>query len=271
MIENRSVPPDAVLPHVVYQNLSKAIAWLNKAFGFREHYRYGEPVSGAQVHLENAWMMLEQARTGRASPAAVGSWTQSLTIFIDDVEAHFQRAKQASAKIVEEPHETIYGEFQYGAEDLEGHHWLFSRHARDASPESWGATVQEPAFRLGELRRPRLCFLEIPARDVQESVKFYETVFAWNIRHRESLRPSFDDATGNISGTWVADRETSARPGILPYIWVDDIRASAAKITANGGEMLEAPHPDSPDGNAWTAMFRDPGGNVLGLYQEGKS
>jgi len=42
---------------------------------------------------------------------------------------------------VEEPHETEYGEFQYAAVDLEGHHWLFSRHARDVAPEDWGAVV----------------------------------------------------------------------------------------------------------------------------------
>jgi uncharacterized glyoxalase superfamily protein PhnB len=42
---------------------------------------------------------------------------------------------------VEELNETFYGERQYGAEDLEGHHWLFSRHARDVSPDEWGATI----------------------------------------------------------------------------------------------------------------------------------
>jgi uncharacterized glyoxalase superfamily protein PhnB len=42
---------------------------------------------------------------------------------------------------VEDLHETAYGERQYGVEDLEGHHWLFSRHARDVDPAEWGATV----------------------------------------------------------------------------------------------------------------------------------
>src|SRR5580704_1784134 len=51
MIANRSVPTDTVLPHVMYQNLSDAIAWLSKVFGCSEHYRYGDPLSGAQVQL----------------------------------------------------------------------------------------------------------------------------------------------------------------------------------------------------------------------------
>jgi uncharacterized glyoxalase superfamily protein PhnB len=44
---------------------------------------------------------------------------------------------------VEDLHETVYGELQYGAFDLDGHHWLFSRHARDLRPDEWGATVVE--------------------------------------------------------------------------------------------------------------------------------
>jgi uncharacterized glyoxalase superfamily protein PhnB len=51
--------------------------------------------------------------------------------------------KSSGAKIVEELNETMYGERQYGVEDLEGHHWLFARHARDVDPAEWGAKVAE--------------------------------------------------------------------------------------------------------------------------------
>lgn len=132
---NRSVPTDTVLPHCVYRDLPAAVAWLTQVFGFTEHYHYGEPMSGAQVYLARAFVMLKQA----ADPAS--DRTQTLTVFIEDVEAHYARAKAAGAKILEEPHETVYGEFQYAAEDPEGHQWLFSRHARDLSPADWGATV----------------------------------------------------------------------------------------------------------------------------------
>ena len=86
-------------------------------------------------------MMLNSARTGEASPVQVGHSTQFLTVLVEDVDAHYARAKSAGAKIVEELNETCYGERQYGVEDLEGHHWLFSRHARDVSPAEWGATI----------------------------------------------------------------------------------------------------------------------------------
>jgi uncharacterized glyoxalase superfamily protein PhnB len=141
MIRNRSVPTDIMLAHITYQNVADAIAWLTKTFGFTEHYRYGEPVSGAQMHLGEAWIMLRSARPGEASPMQVGHSTQSLTVFVEDVDGHYERTKSSGAKIVEELHETGYGERQYGVVDLEGHHWLFSRHARDVSPAEWGATI----------------------------------------------------------------------------------------------------------------------------------
>jgi len=143
-MRNRSVPTDTVLSHIVYQDVADALAWLTTTFGFTEHYRYGEhggPVSGAQMYLGGTWIMLKRARPGGASPAQLGYGTQSLTVFVDDVDAHFERTKSAGAKIVEELHETIYGERQYGVEDLDGHHWLFSQHARDVSPDEWGATI----------------------------------------------------------------------------------------------------------------------------------
>lgn len=144
MVRNRSVPVDTVLPHLVYEDVAGAIVWLTKAFGFTEHYRYGEtngPVDGAQMHLGDTWIMLGSARADRASPAKLGCYTQSLTVFVNDVDAHFDRARAAGARIVEDLNETIYGERQYGAEDLEGHRWLFSQHARDVSPDEWGATI----------------------------------------------------------------------------------------------------------------------------------
>lgn len=141
-MKNRSVPVDTVLPHIIYRNLPAAIDWLSNVFGFREHYRYGEP-SGAQMHLGNAYIMVRSARPGDATAKPGSEQTASLTVFVDDVEAHFRQAKSAGAKIVEELHEVMYGEKQYGVEDLDGHRWLFSQHVRDVSPEEWGAKIAE--------------------------------------------------------------------------------------------------------------------------------
>jgi len=143
-LKNRSVPADIVLPHVVYQNVGEATAWLTRVFGFTENYHYGNTgglIDGAQMHLGNAYIMVTGAHRGGATPKKCEVYTQSLTVFVEDVDAHYRRAKAAGAKIVEELNETCYGERQYRVEDLDGHHWLFSQHARDVSPDEWGATI----------------------------------------------------------------------------------------------------------------------------------
>jgi predicted enzyme related to lactoylglutathione lyase/uncharacterized glyoxalase superfamily protein PhnB len=268
-IENLSAPVNTVLPHVFYPDVIAAIKWLSRVFGFREHYRYGDSgVSGAQMHLGDAWVMLKKTSEARATPSELGAGTQSLTIFVGDVDQHFAKSKAEGARIIEELNETIYGERQYGVEDLAGHRWLFSQHATNRNPEEWGATVAEAIPSLDTAARPRFCYVEIPAADAPASARFYESVFGWEIRDPESKRPRFDDAAGYVSGAWATGREIARAPGLLPYIWVDDLRATVALVTAQGGEILKAPAADTPGGSSWIATFRDPAGNVMGLYQE---
>jgi uncharacterized glyoxalase superfamily protein PhnB len=178
VISNRSVPTDIVLPHIIYRDLEEAIAWLSQAFGFVEHYRYGNPVSGAQMSIGKAWLMLRRAQHQDATPKTLGFGTQSLTVFIENIEAHFQQAKSAGVTIVEDLHETEYGELQYGAEDLEGHHWLFSHHARDVSPEQWGATVSCAAVLTPQIS-PMLA-----VSDGDAAIEFYKAAFGATILWR---------------------------------------------------------------------------------------
>jgi uncharacterized glyoxalase superfamily protein PhnB len=142
-MKNRTVPVDTVIPHIVYRDLPEAMAWLSRAFGFHERFRYGDGPSGAQMHAGRAFIMVRGVRQladkTEETPATLGYGTQSLTIFVDDVGGHCTQAKAAGATIVEEPHETVYGEYQYAALDLDGHLWVFSRHAKDLRPEDWGA------------------------------------------------------------------------------------------------------------------------------------
>jgi uncharacterized glyoxalase superfamily protein PhnB len=146
-IRNRSVPVNGLLAHVTYTDVAAALGWLCDTFGFVEHYRYGSPdgeVQGAQIRLGEAWLMLNGPRNGRSSPRELGSRTQSLTVFVPDVEAHYKQVKASGARVVEELNETPYGERQYVAEDPEGHWWLFSQHVRDVSPADWGARIATP-------------------------------------------------------------------------------------------------------------------------------
>src|SRR5665213_2285410 len=122
-MKNRSVPAEVLLPHLVYDDVDEAITWLTKVFGFVERYRYGAP-DGAQMHLGDAWIMLTRTREGRETPKQAGHATQFLTVFVEDVDAHYARARAEGAQIIEEPHETVYGEWQYAVEDFAGHRWM---------------------------------------------------------------------------------------------------------------------------------------------------
>ncbi len=111
----------------------------------------------------------------------------------------------------------------------------------------------------------KICYVEIPATDVPRSVDFYKAVFGWGIRQRGDGQTAFDDAVGEVSGTWVTGRPPSAEPGLLLYVMVDSVAATVDAVVAHGGEIVQPIGADAPE---VTARFRDPGGNVIGLYQE---
>ena len=111
----------------------------------------------------------------------------------------------------------------------------------------------------------KICYIEMPASDVERSARFYADVFGWKVRTRGDGSTAFDDGVGEVSGTWVTGRPPAGDPGFLFYIMVDDIEAAVAAVRANGGEIVQPVGVDAPE---LTARFLDPGGNVVGLYQE---
>jgi predicted enzyme related to lactoylglutathione lyase len=110
----------------------------------------------------------------------------------------------------------------------------------------------------------KICYIEFPATDIASSAGFYQKVFGWNIRKRGDGSTAFDDTTGEVSGAWVLGRPPSAKPGLLFYIMVESVAATIDVIVANGGEIVQPIGADAPE---ITARFRDPAGNVIGLYQ----
>ena len=111
----------------------------------------------------------------------------------------------------------------------------------------------------------KICYIELPAGDVARSADFYARAFGWTVRTRGDGSTAFDDTTGQVSGAWVRGRPPAAEPGLLFYVMVDDVAATLERIVALGGTVAQAIGVDAPE---VTARFRDPGGNVVGLYQE---
>ena len=111
----------------------------------------------------------------------------------------------------------------------------------------------------------KICYVELPAVDIPRSADFYAQVFGWQIRRRGDGATAFDDTTGQVSGSWVVGRPAAAQPGLLIYIMVDSVAATIDAVIAHGGELVQPIGADAPE---VTARFRDPAGNVFGLYQE---
>jgi predicted enzyme related to lactoylglutathione lyase len=111
----------------------------------------------------------------------------------------------------------------------------------------------------------KICYIEMPATNIEQSSNFYQKVFGWNVRRRGDGATAFDDGVGEVSGTWVLNRPPGVQPGLLFYIMVDNAEKTVEAIAANGGEIVQPIGGDAPE---ITARFRDPGGNVIGIYQE---
>jgi predicted enzyme related to lactoylglutathione lyase len=111
----------------------------------------------------------------------------------------------------------------------------------------------------------KICYIEMPAADIKSSADFYERCFGWQIRRRDDGSTAFDDSVGEVSGTWVLDRPPATAPGLMVYIMVADAAAAVGAVLSAGGEIVR---PIDPDANEVFAWFRDPAGNVIGLYQQ---
>ncbi|HWB86016.1 MAG TPA: VOC family protein [Bryobacteraceae bacterium] len=111
----------------------------------------------------------------------------------------------------------------------------------------------------------KICYVEMPATDIARSAEFYQRVFGWDIRTRGDGRTAFDDGVGQVSGAWVTGRPPSSTPGLLIYVMVDSVADTLEKVVANQGEIVQPIGADAPE---ITARFRDPAGNVIGLYQQ---
>ena len=111
----------------------------------------------------------------------------------------------------------------------------------------------------------KICYIEMPALDINRSASFYKEVFGWQIRTRGDGSVAFDDGVGQVSGTWVLGRKPMMEVGLLIYIMMDSVAATMDSVVANGGRIVQPIGADAPE---ITARFADPAGNVIGLYQQ---
>jgi uncharacterized glyoxalase superfamily protein PhnB len=123
----------AIIPALQYEDAAAAIDFLCGAFGFARKAVYegeGGAIAHAELTLGNGMVMLgsvNQSPYGKqlVRPRAAGGVTMSVYAIVDDVDAHYARAKAAGATIMREPVTQDYGGRDYTAKDPEGHLWTF--------------------------------------------------------------------------------------------------------------------------------------------------
>jgi uncharacterized glyoxalase superfamily protein PhnB len=136
MVRNPPKDTPRVSPYLLYEDVDAAADWLSAAFGFREMVRLRGPdgkANHAELRTGGALVMLGNPGPGYQNPRRLGGVTQLVYVYVDDVDAHCQRARAAGARILREPADQFYGDRTYGAEDPEGHQWSFAQHVRDVT------------------------------------------------------------------------------------------------------------------------------------------
>jgi PhnB protein len=121
-----------IAPYLLYENGAAAIDFLTSAFGFEEQMRAEDAgvVNHAELRLGDDSVMLGQPGEDYRSPRNAGHYNALVHVYVDDVDAHFERAKAAGAEILMEPTDQEYGDRRYDAKDPEGHFWSFATSRR---------------------------------------------------------------------------------------------------------------------------------------------
>jgi uncharacterized glyoxalase superfamily protein PhnB len=137
-------PPDnmpRITPNVFYDDPAAALEWLAKAFGFETRMSMPGADGGvmhAEMQVADSVVMMSPTASAdewRGPRSLDGSVTQSLYVYVDDVDAHCARARGAGAEILSELEDMFWGDRTYVAKDPEGHRWTFAQHVRDVAAE----------------------------------------------------------------------------------------------------------------------------------------
>ena len=129
-----------VTPALTVKHGAEAIEFYKRAFGAQEVMRMNNPdgkIMHAEIKVGDSRIMLndEMPDMGCLSPASVGGPTGSLYLYVPDVDAAFQRAVTAGAKVLMPVTDMFWGDRFGQVEDPSGHRWSLATHVEDLAPE----------------------------------------------------------------------------------------------------------------------------------------
>jgi uncharacterized glyoxalase superfamily protein PhnB len=141
MVDNPPKDMPRITPYLHYHDVAAALAWLEKAYGFKTRFSMPDP-KGGLMHAEMTFaegvvMMGPVSKEyGALSPKDLPGVNQGLYVYVDDVQRHYEHAKEAGARITMPPETMFWGDRIYSTSDIEGHHWTFAQHVEDVPPEA---------------------------------------------------------------------------------------------------------------------------------------
>ncbi|MDE2966405.1 MAG: VOC family protein [Chloroflexota bacterium] len=135
-----------IVPGLTYADAPAAIDWLCRVFGFEEVRRMevGDGrIGNAALSLHGEQIMLASPfeEAGTMSPRDLPALHQQITVYIDDVDAHFEHAQAEGAEVLAEPADQFWGGRTYWVEDLEGHRWTFQQQIRSVPDDQSAAEM----------------------------------------------------------------------------------------------------------------------------------
>lgn len=129
-----------VTPYLIVRNAARAIEFYKKAFGATELMRMAEPsgrIGHAEIRIGDSPIMLadEVPEMGFRSPESFGGSPVSILLYVEEVDAVFNQAVAAGAKVQRPVADQFYGDRTGGVTDPFGHIWYIATHKEDVSPE----------------------------------------------------------------------------------------------------------------------------------------
>jgi PhnB protein len=139
-----------VTPYLCVEGAGAAIEFYGRVLGTTERMRMETPegtVSHAELQLGGSLIMLadEFPELGVRSPKAFGGSPVTMSVYVEDVDAVFERALQAGAKVLRPLEDQFYGDRAGQFEDPFGHRWSVATHVEDVSPEEMARRSAEAA------------------------------------------------------------------------------------------------------------------------------
>jgi PhnB protein len=136
-----------ITPYLIVDGADRAIDYYKQVFGFTERMRMDAPegrIGHCELTIGDSMIMLADAfpEMGILAPAQAGGSPVTISVYVEDVDAVFDKAVQLGAKPLRPVENQFYGDRNGQLEDPFGHRWSVASHVEDVSPDDMAARAR---------------------------------------------------------------------------------------------------------------------------------